>query len=309
MKVKLLIMTLLFGLCLSQDFNQMNKNPIQGFTSTPNIDKMSISADYSYLGARKFFDGDGKIWKDGESISIADTLKFDFRQNTLNINLNYLGVQNVGVYLKAPITFNREINSVSVGESGLGDLSFGIYFLWDQYFKTQRIKTGAFYKRAKSGLPGDFSVLHTGTGQNNIGFDAAMDIFISEKIILSLKQVTTFNGQTTYSISTTEDSISIKPSTSFDFKARGIYNFTPQLSLGFDYTYQSFASILENFTQSTGFISGIKPLVGYKLFSGLSLGYLNIESLNIIGSWSIILDGKFYYKPNIFQLGTQIYFN
>lgn len=309
MKVKLLIITLLFGLCLSQDFNQMNKNPIQGFTSTPNINNMSISADYSYLGARKFFDGDGIVWKDGDSLPIDDTLKFDFRQNTLNINLDYLGVQNVGVYLKAPITFNREINSISIGESGLGDLSFGIYFLWDQFFKTQRIKTGAFYKRAKSGLPGDFAVHHTGTGQNNIGFDAAMDILISEKIMLSLKQVITLNGQTTYSISTTEDPISIEPSTSFDFKSRAIYNFTPQLSLGLDYTYQSFASILEDFSQSTGFISGIKPLVGYKIFSGLSLGYLNIESLNIIGSWSIILDGKYYYKPNIFQFGTQIYFN
>ena len=42
MKVKLLIMTLLFGLCLSQDFNQMNKNPIQGFTSTPNINNQNI---------------------------------------------------------------------------------------------------------------------------------------------------------------------------------------------------------------------------------------------------------------------------
>ena len=136
-----------------------------------------------------------------------------------------------------------------------------------------------------------------------------MDILISQKIIFSLKQIITFNGQTTYSIPKTEDSISIEPSTSFDFKARAIYNFTPQLSFGFDYTYQSFASILENFTQSTGFISGIKPSVGYKLFSGLSLGYLNIESLNIIGSWSIILDGKSYYKPNIFQFGTQVYFN
>ena len=81
------------------------------------------------------------------------------------------------------------------------------------------------------------------------------------------------------------------------------------MSFGLDYTYQSFASILDDYSQSTGFISGVKPMVGYKLLSGLSLGYVNIENFNLIVNWTISLNGESYYKPNIFQFGTQVYFN
>ena len=317
MKVKYFIIISTIGFCLSQDFNQMRSNPIQGFTVSPNKNKMRISTHYTYVGANEIFDWNGDIWKDGDTIlytntlgdTLIDTLELNFKQNTLIINLDYLGSHNVGVYLKTPITFNREINSITVGEYGLGDLSFGIYFLWEQFFKTQRIKTGAFYKRAKSGLPGDLAVHYTGTGQNNFGFDMAIDLLLSEKLNLSLKQVTTFNGNATYPIPTTEDTVSLAPSTTFDLKARVIYNFTTNLSFGLDYTYQSFSSILDDYAQSTGFISGIKPMIGYKLFSEISLGYVNIESFNLIGSWTIILKGESYYKPNIFQLGTQFYFN
>ena len=318
MKVKYFILISTIGFCLSQDFNQMRYNPIQGFTVSPENNKMRISANYFYSGANKLFDWNGDIWEDGDlvfetnssgdTLSI-DTLKFIFQQNTLKINLDYLGSNNVGLYLNAPINFNRKINDISVGESGLGDLSFGVYFLWDHFFKTQRIKTGLFYKRAKSGLPGDLAIHYTGTGQNNFGFDMAIDLLLSEKINLSLKQITTFNGQSIYPIPTTEDSVSIAPSTTFELKTRAIYNFSQNLSFGLDYVYQSFASILEDYTQSTSFISMVKPMVGFKLFSNFSLGYLNIESMNIVGSWSFALNGETYYKPNIFQFGTQFYFN
>jgi len=318
MKVKYLIIISTIGFCLSQDFNQMRSNPIQGFTVSPENNKMRINFNFANVGGDELFDWNGDIWKDGDlivetnsagdTLSI-DTLKFVFQQNTLNINFDYLGSHNVGLYLNTPINFNREINNIPLGESGLGDLSFGIYFLWDQYFKTQRIKTGAFYKRAKSGLPGDLAIHYTGTGQNNFGFDMAIDLLLSEKINLSLKQITTFNGQSTYLIPSTEDSISLEPSTTFDLKARVLYNYSPNLSFGVDYIYQSFASILEDYSQSTSFISMVKPTVGFKLLSDFSLGYLNIESLNFVGSWSFALNGETYYKPNIFQFGTQFYFN
>ena len=151
--------------------------------------------------------------------------------------------------------------------------TFGIYYLWEEYFKIQRIRTELFYKRAKSGLPGDFEVHYAGTGQNNIGYSVALDLLLSEKLIFSLKQKTTFSGESTYNFPVSGDSISLSPSASYDFSTRIAYNIFSNLSFGTDYTYHSFATALDENTQSTGFISSINPKIGFRILSAFNLPF------------------------------------
>jgi len=317
MKFKYSTLILVIGLVYSQNVDELTSIPIQGYTVSPNPGKLRIITNYNSLMSTEFFDPDGKLWQDGDvfvdtsetgdTISI-ERLDFDFEQNSINLRIDYLGDKDVGVYLNAPITFKREINDAAVGNTGLGDLTFGIYYLWEKYFKIQRIKTGLFYKRAKSGLPGDFQVRYTGTGQNNIGYSVALDLLLSEKLIFSLKQKTTFAGASTYNIPLSGDSISLSPSASYGFYTRIAYNIFSSLSIGADYTYNSFATVLEDNSQSTGSISSIKPKIGFRILTAFTIGYLEIENLSIVGSMNYVLKGESFYKPNVFQVGLETYF-
>jgi len=320
MKFKYSILVFVIGLVFSQNVDQLSSIPIQGYTVSPNPGKLRIITNYNNLKSTEFFDSDGKLWQDGDifvdTSATEDTipihrLDFELLNKSVNLRIDYMGDRDVGVYLNAPITFKRAINNTTVGNTGLGDLTFGIYFLWNEYFKIQRLKTDLFYKRAKSGLPGDFTVHYTGTGQNNIGYSVALDLLISEKLIFSLKQKTTFAGATTYNIpvsGVSGDSIALNPSASYEINSRIAYNIFPSLSMGVDYTYHSFATVSDDKSQSTGFISAIKPKIGFRILSAFNIGYLEIENLSIVGSMNYVLKGKSFYKPNILKIGLQTYF-
>ena len=268
MNYKCIILIIGISFVFSQKVDELSSIPIQGYTVSPNPGKLRIIANYNSFTSAEFFDDNGKLWQDGDVILLdtsetGDTnsikiLNFEIINKSVNLRVDYMGDKDVGVYFNAPITFARTINDTSVGNTGLSDLTFGIYYLWEEYFKIQRIRTELFYKRAKSGLPGDFEVHYAGTGQNNIGYSVALDLLLSEKLIFSLKQKTTFSGESTYNFPVSGDSISLSPSASYDFSTRIAYNIFSSLSFGADYTYHSFATALDENTQSTGFISSIK---------------------------------------------------
>jgi len=317
MKFKYSTLILVIGLVYSQNVDELTSIPIQGYTVSPNPGKLRIITNYNSLVSTEYFDPDGKLWQDGDvfvdtsetgDTNSIDRLDFDFEHNSINLRVDYMGDKDVGVFFNAPITIKRAINDTAVGNTGLGDLTFGIYFLWNEYFKIQRLKTELFYKRAKSGLPGDFTVYYTGTGQNNAGYSVALDLLVTEKLIFSLKQKTTFSGESTYNIPVSGDSIALNPSTSYEIYSRIAYNIFPSLSFGVDYSYNSFATVLEDNSQSTGFISAIKPIIGFRILSAFNFGYLEIENLSIVGSMNYVLKGASFYKPNILQIGLQTYF-
>ena len=318
MNYKCIILIIGISFVFSQKVDELSSIPIQGYTVSPNPGKLRIIANYNSFTSPEYFDDNGKLWQDGDVIlldtsEIGDTnsikiLNFEIINKSVNLRVDYMGDKDVGVYFNAPITFARTINDTSVGNTGLSDLTFGIYYLWEEYFKIQRIRTELFYKRAKSGLPGDFEVHYAGTGQNNIGYSVALDLLLSEKLIFSLKQKTTFSGESTYNFPVSGDSISLSPSASYDFSTRIAYNIFSSLSFGADYTYHSFATALDENTQSTGFISSINPKIGFRILSAFNLGYLEIENLSIVGSMNYVLKGESFYKPNVFQVGLQTYF-
>ena len=321
LKYKCIILFIGIGFVFSQKIDELSSIPIQGYTVSPNPGKLRIIANYNSFTSPEFFDDDGKLWQNGDVISLdtsetGDTnsikiLNFEIINKSVNLRVDYMGDKNVGVYFNAPITFARTINDIQKGENGLGGLTFGIYFLWEEYFKIQRIRTELFYKRAKSGLPGDFEVHYTGTGQNNIGYSVALDLLLSEKLIFSLKQKTTFAGATTYNFpvsGVSGDSIALNPSAHYEINSRIAYNIFPRLSMGVDYNYHSFATVSVDNSQSTGFISSIKPKIGFRILSAFNIGYLDIENLSIVGSTNYVLKGKSFYKPNILKIGLQTYF-
>ncbi|RMZ48696.1 hypothetical protein EB821_06205 [Candidatus Marinimicrobia bacterium PRS2] len=272
------IILLLLGLCFSQDFEKVNKTPLQGLTASPNPGKVETFLDFSYLITKTKFDSIGHT---------QDNLNLKYLKNVLNIKVDYFGKHNSGVYISFPIITNKYINDTLMNEINT-DVTLGLYFLYTPLPTNKSIKI----------LRHKTSVFLRGNDSLSFGISLASDFMFSEKLIIS-----------------THPSLLFTESGGIDIKTRAVYNLMPSLSLGLELQY--FAGAYETFdnnsiereTAELGSMVAIRPMLGYQLLSNVHSGYLNIERCNLLASWDYAFQGETIYQKNNFQCGIQIYFN
>ena len=211
------------------------------------------------------------------------------------------------MFCDIPFIFNRKLNDTQFGGIGLGDIKFGVYFIWKEIFKIQRIKTSIYYKRIESGLLGNLSLLETSNNLKSVGFDISFDYLISNQLRISFKNNFTnvFQEELVFSgKNKTINSFFVN-----DFRILGRFLLYSGIDIGFEYYKNSFSFLNNEYLLDSANYSGISPVLGYSLLNNFRFGFIDIRNINLICKIDFVIDGRSSYKYNQFNIGTSFFFN
>lgn len=304
------------GIIQTQDINYelLNYN-IPSYTASTVPNKFSLSISYNYNSSDTWYDADGKKWKDGQKIinksAFGDTLGIDtfsfyFIRNVLNLNLDFANSEKSGVYLNIPVYLNHSINNNPIPGNN-ADFSLAVYFIWKEIFPIQRIRTDIFYKHSSNKIPDNSVYYLGGIGKNLWGTSVAIDLLLSDKSYLSNKLSFSISDKAKY-ITDFGDKSKLGPASFLNFSSRVKYQLSKRLATGVDLEYRSASLYNAEFNNTTSNFFGIKPILGYTILSHKDFGYVKIRDISLLGSLFIPLKINNYYRPQIFSLTTDIFF-
>jgi len=165
MKIRALLfniipVALLFGVNVDQVDNFQLNRPISSFCSTSEPKKLRIFTNFQFVDIHTLYNDGGKEINDGEknknydgfgNLVSTNEYNLKYSSNILLLYFDYMGAKNTGYEIFVPIYFLRTLNNRNVDLIGLGDFKFGAYFIWEQYFAINKMKTSIYYQYSRTG--------------------------------------------------------------------------------------------------------------------------------------------------------------